>query len=185
MQHTLIKVTVKTDNDMDDVFFMKKALDLAGEALAAGEFPVGCVIVQEDRILAQGRRTNSGGLLPNEIDHAEMNALRQFSSIQKDIDKSRVSLYCTLEPCLMCFGAILINGIKRIVYAYEDAMGGGTRCNLQSLSPFYKDQRVVIIPDILRTESLKLFIDFFADPKNQYLRNTELALYSLKQHSRG
>ncbi len=64
---------------MDNAYFMGQALAQAEQALAHNEFPVGCVIVARDRIIATGARTGSSGPAPNEIDHAEMVALRQLS----------------------------------------------------------------------------------------------------------
>jgi tRNA(adenine34) deaminase len=166
---------------MNDAYYMKKALDLAGQALARGEFPVGCVLVYENEIVASGQRTHSTGSAPNETDHAEINALRQFSRHTTRLNAEKVALYCTLEPCLMCFGAILINGIGKIVYAFEDAMGGATRMDLSSLPPFYRDQRIKITPHVLRKESLGLFAAYFQNPENAYWKDSPLARYTLQQ----
>lgn len=164
-------------------YFMKIALILAEKALAMREFPVGCIIVVEDRIMAEGKRSRSFGKGSNEIDHAEIHALRDFSNLQGNFDKDKITLYSTLEPCLMCYGAILISGIGKIVYAYEDAMGGGTGCNLKSLAPLYRQTPVSITKNILRNESLALFGEFFNHPENQYLKDSFLARYTLDQIS--
>ena len=81
----------------------------------------------------------------------------------------------------MCFGATLLSGIRTIVYAYEDAMGGGTHVNLSELSPFYKDINIKIIPHILRKESLKLFQTYFSNPENTYWKGSLLEQYTLNQ----
>jgi len=81
----------------------------------------------------------------------------------------------------MCLGAMILSGISEIVYAYEDVMGGGTSCDLTKLTPLYKDCRILIVPSILRKESLKLFKAFFKNPKNSYLRGSLLAGYTLTQ----
>ena len=120
---------------------MKKALDLARQALDSGEFPVGCIVVHENEIVSTGSRIGTTGGAPNEIDHAEMVALRNLANRSIDADPGRMTLYCTLEPCLMCFGAILLSNIGKIVYAYEDVMGGGTGCDLNALNPLYKTIR--------------------------------------------
>jgi tRNA(adenine34) deaminase len=160
---------------------MRKALRLAEEALAAGEFPVGCVFVFENRVVARGARVGSAGAGTNEIDHAEILALREFYSLPAVRDPKGISVYCTLEPCLMCFAALVIAGVGKIVYAYEDAMGGGTHCRLQELSTFYRDRRPVVVPLLLRDESLKLFRAFFQNPETDYLKDTYLATYTLDQ----
>jgi tRNA(adenine34) deaminase len=162
-------------------YYMNIALSLAGKALAEGEFPVGCVIVADGEIVAEGKRSNSTGKAPNEIDHAEIQALRNFSDIPREFNRGNVAIYSTMEPCLMCYGAILISGIGKIVYAYEDAMGGGTACNRKFLPPLYRERRISIARLVLRNESLKLFADFFKNPQNQYLKDSLLAKYTLDQ----
>ena len=160
---------------------MRKALDLAKTAMAAGEFPVGCLIVNENNIIAKGTRTGTAHVSTNEIDHAEILALKQFYGLKTNTDPGQTVLFCTMEPCLMCFGAILLSGIRTIVYAYEDAMGGATRVDLSAISPLYKDIRIKIIPHVLREESLKLFQEYFSNPENTYWKGSFLEQYTLNQ----
>jgi tRNA(adenine34) deaminase len=166
-----------------DETFMHEALSLAEDALDAGEFPVGCVFVHENRVVARGSRTGSAGAGANEIDHAEIMALREFYRLPAGPNLKEISVYCTLEPCLMCFAALVIAGIGKIVYAYEDAMGGGTKCRLQELSPYYRDRRPAVVPHILREKSLNLFLAFFQNPETDYLKDTHLAAYTLSQYA--
>ncbi len=160
-------------------FFMQQALSHAEKALAQGEFPVGCVIVFDDDIVATGARQRSQEA--NEMDHAEILALRTLINTRPDISPAEVTVYSTLEPCLMCFATMIISGIRHIVYGYEDAMGGGTDLNLASLPQLYKDMDIEIVPFVLRKPSLALFKTFFANPANTYLQNTLLAEYTLDQ----
>ncbi len=162
-------------------FFMKAALAQAEAALARGEFPVGCVIADGLRIVAKGSRQGSTGPHPNEIDHAEMMALRHLGELGEARDPAGLVLYTTLEPCLMCYGAVLLSGISEIVYAYEDVMGGSTRCHLGELPPLYADRQVVLTPGVQRRESLALFQRFFDNPDNAYWRGSPLADYTLHQ----
>lgn len=166
---------------MDYEFFMQKALVQAQKALDAGEFPVGCVLVYEGRILVSAFRSGTGGEIGNEVDHAEMVALRRLIDLKENIDNRQVTLFCTMEPCLMCLGALLLSGIGEVVYAYEDVMGGGTGCDLAKLSPLYRDQKISIVPDILRQQSLDLFKAFFQNPDNRYWQGSLLARYTLSQ----
>ena len=166
---------------LNDKFFMKKALQLAEEALEHGEFPVGAVMVYENEIIATGSRKGSSGETPDETDHAEMICLKNCVNPGRSIDRLKTTLFCTLEPCLMCFGAIIISGTGRIVYAYEDVMGGGTGCDLEKLAPLYKESSISILPGILREESLKLFKAFFLNPKNNYWKKSLLSAYTLQQ----
>ena len=166
---------------MDYEHFMGKALEQAKKAFDAGEFPVGCVIVYRDTIVATGFRKGTSGKFPNEIEHAEIIALKQLVDLNVNTGKDRVVLFTTLEPCMMCMGAMILSGISEIVYAYEDIMGGGTNCDLTTLTPLYKDCGIIIVPNILRKESLELFKAFFKNPKNSYWRGSLLAGYTLSQ----
>lgn len=162
-------------------FFMAEALRHAEKALASNEFPVGCVMVYKEQIIAAGSREGTRASDTNEVDHAEIIALRRLKHLSRPVDFDKITVFCTLEPCLMCFGAILISGIRRIVYAYEDAMGGGSRCDLNSLPSLYRDAAVTIVPHILRKNSLRLFKAYFENPANRYLSGTYLAEYTKLQ----
>jgi tRNA(adenine34) deaminase len=164
---------------MDDTFFMGKALEQAHQALALGEFPVGCVMAYEDRVLVTGSRHHSTTERRNELDHAEILALRRLVDMGGRIQRQRVVVFSTLEPCLMCYSALVINGIRRIVYAYEDVFGGGTRLDLKGLTPFYQGLDIEVVGGIQRHQSLELFKAFFANPQNDYLRETLLAEHVL------
>jgi tRNA(adenine34) deaminase len=165
-----------------DEFFMKKALDQAQKAFDKGEFPVGCVIADGLSVVAEGCRSGSAGSHPNEIDHAEIITIRRLFERVRQADETELTIYCTMEPCLMCFGAIVLAGIRRIVYAYEDVMGGGTGCRLESLPPLYPDAGMTIVGHVLREPSLKLFKAFFAKPDNSYWKGSLLAEYTLAQN---
>ena len=164
-----------------DEEYMQEALAEARRALEAGEFPVGCIIVCGDKIVTRGRRSNSRGEAANELDHAEISALTQLLNNHPDIAPEDVTVYATMEPCLMCYTTMLLNGIRRIAYAYEDAMGGGTDLDLASLKPLYQQMKVEVIPQVCRAESLELFREFFNNPDNDYWPDSLLAEYTLRQ----
>lgn len=176
--------------DKQDYVFMQQALQQAAKALEQGEFPVGCIISLGDEVLAEGNRENSGGFsneerIINEIDHAEIIALRRLQSSLSQrattIGYANLSVYSTMEPCLMCYSTLLVNGIRRIVYAYEDAMGGGTNLQLDSLNPLYRTIEVEIVAGVMRSESLALFKEFFSSPNTIYLKESYLKQYTLQQ----
>lgn len=157
--------------------WMAAALAEAREALAAGEFPVGCVLVHGDEIVARGRRLNSGEAA-NELDHAEIVALRRLVAERPGFDLNSVRVYSTMEPCLMCYATLLLNGVRTFVYAYEDVMGGGTDLDLVTLAPLYRAMEVTLVPGVLRQESLRLFKRFFSSSAT-YWADSPLARYTL------
>jgi tRNA(adenine34) deaminase len=167
--------------DIEHEKFMRLALAEAQQALAANDFPVGCILVRGGAIIGRGRRVNSRSSSANELDHAEMKALRGLADRQPLPDRTGITAYCTMEPCLMCFAALLLNGIRTIVYAYEDVMGGGTGLDLTRITPLYRELEVAVIPAVLRQESLALFHDFFSSPDNGYWQGSYLARYTLDQ----
>jgi tRNA(adenine34) deaminase len=164
-----------------DHHYMGKALAQAKEALCRGDFPVGCVVVANGRVVAAGARTASRGSEANELDHAEMVALRRLADAGISTELAQATLYSTMEPCLMCFGAIVLSGIRRIVYAYEDVMGGGASLDLERFSPLYRNSGVRVVGGIRRSESLALFVRFFQNPENDYWRGSLLARHCLGQ----
>lgn len=159
---------------------MRLALEEARLAFEAGDFPVGCVIAQEGKVVATGRRQNSSARI-NELDHAEVVALRILFDENPQVDASRLTVYSTMEPCLMCYATMLVNNISHIVYGYEDAMGGGTNLPLALLAPLYSSKKVVIAGSVLRPECLALFKQFFRAESNAYLQDSLLARYTLSQ----
>jgi tRNA(adenine34) deaminase len=165
----------------NDKYYMNLALKEAKKALSLGEFPVGCVMVLRDQVLASGARKSSFGYNTNELDHAEIVTLRNLASLKGFDDYGNIRVYCTMEPCLMCYAALILAGIPRIVWAYEDIMGGGTKCDLSILPSLYAKSRVSIVPYVCRQESLEIFKSFFSNPHHQYWRESLLAEYTLKQ----
>lgn len=168
---------------MNYAFFMEQALEQARKAFDQGQFPVGCVIVQDDRVIASGARAGTSKELSffSEIDHAEIRALKTLESADVRFVPERAVLFCTMEPCLMCFAAIILAGIRTVVFAYEDVMGGGTGLDRQYLTPLYKDAQIAVIPHVLRKKSLDLFHNFFNKDTNLYWKGSLLESYTLDQ----
>lgn len=115
--------------------FMQRAIELALQAEREGNLPVGAVISLDGEVVAEGR---SAIWLP-EFDatcHAEMEALR---AVPRGlwISSEEMSLYTTLEPCLMCFGAILLHGVGRVIFGSSDSYGGASSV-LSHLPPYFQ-----------------------------------------------
>ncbi len=102
--------------------FMKRALELANEALLEGEVPVGAVIVKDGKIIAEGK--NCREQKKSAISHAEIEAIREANEQLGDWRLDGCTLYVTLEPCLMCTGAILNARISCVVFGAYDLNAG-------------------------------------------------------------
>jgi tRNA(adenine34) deaminase len=166
---------------IDHKRFMQAALDMAQAALSRDEFPVGCIMVYRGKVIASGARRGTCQPIPSELDHAEIIALRELETLTEPIDRKSITVYTTMEPCLMCYGALLISGIENIVYAYEDAMGGATACDRSQLPALYKHSEVKIIAGVCRQESLALFKAYFSRAGMDYWKGSLLAEYTLAQ----
>jgi tRNA(adenine34) deaminase len=105
-----------------DERFMRMALHLAAKAAAAGEVPVGCVVVREGRVVGRGCNRREGRQDP--LGHAEIYALRQAARKTGSWRLEGCTLYVTLEPCAMCAGAVVLSRIERVVYAVPDPKAG-------------------------------------------------------------
>lgn len=117
--------------------FMQRAIELALLAEQEGNLPVGAVITLDAKVVAEGR---SALWVPrfDATRHAEMEALRAVpAEVWGSVEA--LSLYTTLEPCLMCFGAILLHGIGRIVYGSSDGYGGASAV-MSSLPPYFQSR---------------------------------------------
>lgn len=121
----------------DDVLFFRQAIHLAEEAEGRGNLPIGAVIVYDGEIIARGMNSIWQPALELTC-HAEMQALRSLPVHLREYCP-QMTLYTTLEPCLMCAGAILLHRIGRLAYGSSDPYGGVT-ASLGSLPPFFKEQ---------------------------------------------
>ena len=102
---------------------MRRALDLAAEASAAGEVPVGAVVTRRGEILAEARNAMRGSVDPTA--HAEMVAIRRAAEALGTPRLDECELWVSLEPCAMCAGAIALARVGRLYYAADDPKGGG------------------------------------------------------------
>lgn len=107
-----------------DLMFMQRAVELAREAAAAGEVPVGAVVVHERRIIGEGWNRPIATVDPTA--HAEIIALRAAAQTLGSYRLASTTLYVTLEPCAMCAGAMVHARVKRLVYAVSDPRAGAS-----------------------------------------------------------
>lgn len=142
---------------MDDGFYMKQALLQAQKALAEEEVPIGAVVVLNDRIIARGY--NQVEKLNDPTAHAEMIALTSAFNFLGSKYLPEATLYVTIEPCVMCAGAMYWSKIARVVYGASDEKNGYLRV-AGSRSPFHP--KTVLSTGVLAGECAQLIKDFFA-----------------------
>ncbi|MDE3197202.1 MAG: tRNA adenosine(34) deaminase TadA [Acidobacteriota bacterium] len=139
--------------------WMSRALELAREAEADGEVPVGCVIVTDDEIVGQGR--NSPIALLDPTAHAEMMAIRQAAIALGNYRLTGATLYSTLEPCVMCAGALVAARIGTLVFGARDLRFGGVRSKFEIADSPLVNHRVEIVEGVLGAEATALLQKFF------------------------
>src|SRR5437879_3228464 len=142
-----------------DDLFMQEALELARRAEANGEVPVGAVVVVDGEVC--GRGFNSPIRLNDPSAHAEILALRDASAQIKNYRLETASLYATLEPCVMCAGALVAARVKRLVFGARDLRFGGVRSKFRIADSDLLNHQVEIVEGILAVECVELLQSFF------------------------
>ncbi len=139
---------------------MRLALDLAGQAEALGEVPVGAVVVVNGEIAGHGFNHPIGGCDPTA--HAEIAALRDASRKLANYRLTGATLYCTVEPCIMCLGAALHARIGRLVYGASDPkVGAVAELDRLAGSGALFNHRLDCLGGVLAAESSELIRGFF------------------------
>ena len=143
---------------MDDLYFMDQALELAKEAAAEGEVPVGCVIVRNGEIVGRGR--NRRERAKTALGHAEIEAIAEANRNLGGWRLWECTLYVTLEPCPMCAGAIVNARIPRVVYGASDSKCGacGSVCDLFNMD---FNHHPTVEKGIREEEAATLMTEFF------------------------
>ncbi|GAB4521231.1 MAG: tRNA adenosine(34) deaminase TadA [Anaerolineae bacterium] len=140
---------------------MRAALDEAALALAHGDVPIGAVAVKDGRIIGRGH--NERELHHDPTAHAEVIALRQAAQAVGHWRLDGVTLYCTLEPCCMCAGAMVLARLPRLVYAAIDPKAGCAGSIVDVLRHPKLNHRVDVDPGLYADEAADLLQRFFAD----------------------
>ena len=145
----------------DDIKYMKAAYKEAAKALKDGDVPIGCVIVQDGRIIARGhnRRNKDKSVLS----HAELSAIRKACKKTGDWRLEDVEIYITLEPCPMCAGAIVQARIPRVVIGCMNPKAGsaGSVINLLDMAGF--NHQCIVERGVLEEECSELLKEFFRE----------------------
>lgn len=142
-----------------DKYYMSLALDEARQAFLAGEIPVGALAVRENQIIARGGNLKEKKRLA--FSHAELEVMTRASQVVGDWRLSDVTLYVTLEPCIMCAGAMLQARLKRLVYGCADPKAGA----IASLYALAEDSRlnhqISVSSGVLAGQSSNMLQQFF------------------------
>ncbi len=145
---------------MDDKYYMKQALLEAERAAGQGEVPVGAVVVCKDRIIA--RAHNLTETLTDVTAHAEMQAVTAAASTLGGKYLDECTLYVTVEPCVMCAGALAWAQLKRLVFGTEDAKRGYRRYAPEALHP-----KTEVVQGVMKDECAALMKEFFAGKRRK------------------
>ena len=144
----------------DDFAMMREALTLAEEAAAAGEIPVGAVVVEREtgRILGRGRNRREQDHSPTA--HAEILALEEAAKKRGSWRLSGCNLYVTMEPCPMCAGAIINARIDRVVFGAYDEKAGSV-CSVQEMFTLPYNHKPRVTGGLLEEPCTRVLQDFF------------------------
>jgi tRNA(adenine34) deaminase len=145
---------------MDDAYFMQMALDEALAALEHNDVPIGAVAVRDGEVIGRGRNCRERDQDPT--GHAEMLALRQAAQAVGHWRLEGVTLYCTLEPCAMCAGAMVLARLPRLVYATHDPKAGMAGSVLDLVRYPRLNHQVEVTAGVLADDSARLIRAFFA-----------------------
>lgn|SRR5690554_3463332 len=144
----------------EDEFWMRRALALARQAAENGEVPVGAVVVVEGR--AVGEAYNQPITQQDPSAHAEILALRQAANVVRNYRLSGATLYVTIEPCTMCFGALMHARIGRLVYGAQEPRAGVCESQLQLPEQRFYNHRLEVQGGVLAAECAAQMQSFFA-----------------------
>jgi len=139
--------------------FMQQALDQAKLAAMAGEVPVGAVLVRDGKIISRGFNQPIGNSDPSA--HAEMMALRAAAHIESNYRLPGTTLYVTLEPCIMCAGAMLHARVERVVFGATDSKTGAAGSVLNVFSEKQINHQTQVEGGIMDDECSQVLRDFF------------------------
>ena len=144
-----------------DEKFMRRALELAGEAARSGEVPVGAVLVCAGEVIGQG--FNQPISTHDPTAHAEILALRSAAGTISDYRLGNTTLYVTLEPCPMCAGALVNARVSKLVFGARDVRFGGVRSKFRIADSELLNHQLDVAEGVLAAECVELLQAFFAE----------------------
>ena len=138
---------------------MKEALEEARKAELIDEVPIGCVIVKDDKIIARGHNQRETKQSP--IGHAEIIAINKASKKLKSWRLEGCDIYVTLEPCIMCSGAIIQSRINKVYYGASDPKGGALGSSINVLEANNINHHPEVISGVLKEECSSIITNYF------------------------
>lgn len=160
-------MTEKTDIEIEahhDQVFMRRAYDLATQAAESGEVPVGAVLVQEGQVIAEAYNQCISNNDPT--GHAEVQVLRSAAATLENYRLLGTTLYVTIEPCTMCYGAMVHARIQRLVFGAEELKGGVINSNLELNQSAHFNHKIQVSGGIMADEIKILMQEFFKARRN-------------------
>ena len=149
---------------MKKEFLMREALVQAKKALKKGEVPIGAVVVLGDEIIGKGH--NQPITKKDPTAHAEIIALKEASNRLENYRLNEAIIYTTLEPCLMCAGALVHARIKKVIFAAQDTKSGVVVNNGGLIQSEFLNNKVSFEGGILEKQASKLLKDFFLEKRS-------------------
>ena len=143
--------------------YMLEALKEAELAKLEDEVPIGCVIVKNDKIIAKAH--NQRETTNNPLGHAEILAIKKASELLNDWQLVDCDLYVTIEPCIMCGGAIIQSRIRKVIYGAPDLKGGAFGSSINILDAQNINHRPEIVKGVLMEECTKIIKDYFKNKR--------------------
>ncbi|HHQ6578190.1 TPA: tRNA adenosine(34) deaminase TadA [Serratia fonticola] len=152
-------------NEYSDEYWMRQALSLAQRAQEEGEVPVGALLVLDNQVIGEGWNRPIGRHDPTA--HAEIMALRQGGAVLQNYRLLNATLYVTLEPCVMCAGAMVHSRIRRLVYGAADEKTGAVGSLVDILRHPGMNHQVEVVSGVLAEECAATLSNFFRMRREQ------------------
>ena len=139
--------------------YMEMALEEARLAEQVDEVPIGCVIIKDDKVIAKAHNLRETSNDP--LGHAETLAIKKASKVLGDWQLVNCELYVTIEPCIMCAGAIIQSRISKVIYGAPDLKGGAFGSSINVLEANNINHRPEVVSGILEKECTELIKNYF------------------------
>jgi len=169
---------MQTNNE--DEKFMEIAIALAREARQAEEAPVGAVLVKDGAVVGRGFNSPISRVDPTA--HAEILALREAAQRAGNYRLEGTTLYVTLEPCVMCAGALVQARVARLVFGSRDLRFGGARSKFRLADNELLNHRVEVVEGVLAADCLSILRDFFEERRGAAASRSDLADADIAEH---